>query len=305
MTDIVESLSVAPMELTGKLWKVKVIQEGQGSSANYKGEILEHEAHKFEENTRIYMNHPTLTERDERPVRDAREIIGVMKSAGVYDKSDRAIYQHAKIYPEWQSWVKERAEDGVIGLSVRAQGDVEESTGDLKRFNKILSVDLVTEAGAGGGFHSILESAKGTAPNGEPREEEQMEFPKELAEALDTQAKSVSEMIELMKPIVTDIAESKAEAKRAADALEESKKPTFVEIDKALTEAKLPAASRASVIELVESGKDLKESVAAEAKKVKEILEASEDSGAGGNIEESNGGSKPLSAIDAAKSIWP
>lgn len=303
MKDIVESLSVAPMELTGKLWKVKVIQEGQGSSANYKGEILEREAHKFQENTRIYMNHPTLSERDERPVRDAREIIGVMKSEGVYDKSDRAIYQHAKIYPEWQSWVKERAEDGVIGLSVRAQGDVEESTGDLKSFEKILSVDLVTEAGAGGGFHSILESANGKAPVGEPREEEQMEFPKELADALDAQAKDVKTLIESVKPLVAALEESKATAEKERKALEESKKPSYVEIDKALTEAKLPAASRATVIALVESGKDLKESVDAEAEKVKQILESSED-GVGGNVNDEGNITESKSAADFAKSIW-
>ena len=303
MKDIVEVATASPMELTGKLWRVKVIQEGQGSSANYRREILEHEAHKFEENTRIYMNHPTLTEREDRPVRDAREIIGVMKSVGVYDPTDKAIYQNAKIYPEWQSWVKERAEDGVIGLSVRATGDVEESTGDLKSFDKILSVDLVTEPGAGGGFHSILESANGNVPAGTPREEETMEFPKELAEALDTQAKDVTALIALVTPLVEALQESKTAADEAKRKLEEAAKPSYADIDKALTEAKLPAASRASVFALVESGKDLTESVTAEAAKVKEILE-SEDNGAGGNVNDEKTLTESKSAADFAKSIW-
>lgn len=302
MKNIVEAASAFPLEMTGKLWKVKVIQEGQGASANYLGEVLDREAHKFEQNTRIYMNHPTLTDREERPVRDAREIIGVMKTQGVYDPSDKAIYQEAKIYPEWQQWVKDRAEDGVIGLSVRAGGEVEESSGNLTSFTKILSVDLVTEPGAGGGFHSILESANGNAPVGAPREEEQMEFPAELAKALDERDKQIKGLLEAVTPLVAALQESKVAADKAKADAEKAAKPTYAQIDAALTEAKLPAASRASVIELVESGKELKATITAEAEKVKAILEESEGAG-GGHIEGSEG-SKKLTLEEAAKSIW-
>jgi len=53
---------------------------------------------------------------------------------------------------------------------------------------------------------------------------------------------------------------------------------SFADIDKALTEAKLPSASRTSVFALVEAGADLKETVDAEAAKVKSILEEADHS---------------------------
>lgn len=306
MANITENASVAPLEMSGKLWRVRVIQEGQGSSAFYDGNILEANAHKFTAGRKIYMNHPGEDEKVNRPVRDARDIIGVMKTDGQYDGTDRAVYQEAKIYPEWQQWVKDRAEDGVIGLSVRAEGEIEESTGHLKEITVVHSVDLVTEAGAGGGFHTLLESANGTAPNGAPREEEEMEFPKELAEALDAQAKDVKALLEAVTPLVTALQESKVASDKAKADAEAAAKPTYLDIDKALTEAKLPAASRASVIALVESGADLKATVDAEAEKVKAILESAGDNGKFGNVNDESATKVNLSeSVDkAVANIW-
>jgi hypothetical protein len=306
MANITENASVAPLEMSGKLWRVRVIQEGQGSSAYYDGDILEANAHMFTEGRKIYMNHPGEDEKLNRPVRDARDIIGVMKTNGQYDKTDRAVYQEAKIYPEWQDWVKNRAEDGVIGLSVRAEGDIEESSGHLKSITKVHSVDLVTEPGAGGGFHTLLESANGTAPNGAPREEEEMEFPKELAEALDANTKDVKTLLEAIAPLVAALQESKSAADKAKADAEKAAKPTYLDIDKALTEAKLPAASRASVIALVESGAELKATVDAEAAKVKAILESAEGNGNFGNVKDEVKDKTTLAeSVDAAvANIW-
>lgn len=305
MANITEAATVAPMELQGKLWRVKVIQEGQGSSAFYEGEVLKRDIGVFTADRKIYMNHPGLDEQENRPARDARDIIGVMKTAGVYDESDKAIYQHAKIYPEWQQWVKDRAEDGVIGLSIRASGDVEESTGKLIRFTKVDSVDLVTEAGAGGKFHTLLESADPNVSEDASREEE-MEFPKELAEALDKQAKDVAALVAAVTPLVEALAASKAEAEKKVEEAAKAAKPTYVEIDKAVSEAALPAVSRQAVFSAVESGADLTESVKAEKEKVTAILEAAGSAGTNGHVD--NEGGTKLSEADAIKQatslIW-
>lgn len=72
---------------------------------------------------------------------------------------------------------------------------------------------------------------------------------------------------------------------------------SFAEIDKALTEAKLPSASRSTVFALVEAGADLEEAVKAESAKVKSILEEA-DTRFGGYVHD-EGKSKSLEEATA------
>lgn len=277
MVNLHEAVSVAPLEMTGKKWRVKVIEgDKQGSSAYYPKDILERDIDKFQGRAKIYMNHPSEDDKANRPERNAQDIIGYVEH-GVYEGKD--VFSEAHVFSDWKEWVKERAEAGVIGLSIRASGEVDES-GTLTAFHQIHSVDLVTEAGAGGEFISVLESARKSVSASESvaeskKKEESVMDPK-MEAALDALVES-SQATAAAVALLTEraAAEDAAKALLEAEAAEKEapKAPSFSEIDAALNEAELPASARASVLKAVEGGADLKESVAAKKAEVDALLE--------------------------------
>lgn len=297
MTHLEESNGFAGQELSGKRWRVRVITEGKGSSANYKGEVLKRDIGLFKAGAKIYMDHAGQIDQENRPERSAKEIVGYFTNDATWDEAERAVFQEAHIFSDHREWVKERALAGVIGMSISAEGEVEESdTGekDLVRLTKVNSVDIVTEAGRGGKFSTLLES-KGAHVADAPEEEDDMEFPKELAEALDTQDKSVTALTAAVTELIAKLTPAEPEKQ------EESKKPTYTEIDTAVTEAELPAPSRAAVFTAVEAGTDLAEAVNAEKAKVDAITESMKDKGVFGNVEDEDKNSK-LSEAEQVKS---
>lgn len=287
MTHLEESNGFAGQELSGKLWRVRVINEGKGSSTTYKGEVLKRDIGLFKAGRKIYMDHAGAIDQENRPERSAKEIVGYFVDDGVWDESERGVFQNAHIFSDHREWVKERAIAGVIGMSISAEGEVAESeTGEseLVRLTKVNSVDIVTEAGRGGKFLTLLES-KGAHIADAPEEEDDMEFPKELAEALDTQDKSVTALVAVVTELVAKLTPAEPE-------VQESKKPTYTEIDKAVTEAELPAPSRATVFAAVEGGADLTEAVKAEKDKVEAIMESAKNDGVFGSVKDEDKSSK-------------
>jgi hypothetical protein len=95
--------------------------------------------------------------------------------------------------------------------------------------------------------------------------------------------KALDALVESNKKVATDLGvlverANKEDADKAA-ALDESQaqeqeasKPSYADIDKALTEAELPLVSRTAVFAAVEGGADLAESVTAEKARVEAIL---------------------------------
>jgi len=302
ITQITEAGALAPAQLTGKTWKIKVIEgDRKGSSAYYPKEALQEGAPLFKENTKIFLNHPTQDDKFNQPERRVQDIAGYLTEGATYDGKD--LYANATFLPQYQEMVKELAERGLIGMSIRAEGEVSEASGTktLTRFTKVHSIDVVTEAGAGGGFIKLLESEKVSAPESgaESQKEKESLMENEIVEALATLKTELAtafadQLAEALKPFAKKDDKKKADAEDAkdggADDDEENadgskkKKPvvkesaSFADIDKALTEAKLPSASRTSVFALVEAGADLKETVDAEAAKVKSILEEADHS---------------------------
>lgn len=309
ITQITEAGALAPAQLTGKTWKIKVIEgDRKGSSAYYPKEALQEGAPLFKENTKIFLNHPSADDKFNQPERRVQDIAGYLAEGATFDGKD--LYANATFLPQYQEMVKELAERGLIGMSIRAEGEVSEASGTktLTRFTKVHSIDVVTEAGAGGGFVKLLESEKASAPESgaESQKEKESLMEKEIVEALATLKTELSteianQLAEALKPFAKKDDKKAAAAEDAKDGgkddAEENpdgskkKKPvkesaSFADIDKALTEAKLPAASRTSVFALVEAGAGLKETVDAEAAKVKSILEEADKSFAGFHSEE-------------------
>lgn len=296
-TELFEASKISPAVMTGAVWRVKVIEGNKrGSSAYYPKEVVEAGAPLFKKGTRVYGDHPTADEKWSRPERSYRHIVGVFESDSEFDGTD--LYANVKFYSQDREFIKERAEDGVIGMSIRAAGDVEETADGpvLKAFTSVTSVDVVTTAGAGGGFDKLLESARENSVSesgAESKEkEETMELPKELAEALDALVSGIKTLTDRAEAEDTAKATAVAEAARLEEAEKKKKKkdepkaPSAAEIAGALVEAELPKAAHAKVIAAVESGAVLAEAITAEKDYLKTVIEESGKTFAGNGSEE-------------------
>lgn len=282
-----ESVAVTKAPSGGK-WTARLLEANvRGSSAYYPADAVKRSAGKFVEGTHIYANHMSAEEQATRPEGDVNNLIGVLASTAVF-KED-GLYADIKIFEDKRAWVMERADH--IGLSIRAEGSVQEADGvpTLVEISKVHSVDVVTKAGAGGKFVSILESARNENPDTplveHTKEEQKLEISKEFIEALEKQSVLTNELLEGMKAdreAREQAAAELAEAERKA--LEEAGKPkvaTAAEIAEAIVASELPPKARARVIKAVEAGADLAESIASEKEIVAEILESAGNGGAG------------------------
>lgn len=290
MTVLKESIS--SIENHKGKWRARLIESDvRGSSAYYPADILKRDAHLFSKGVHMYANHMSESESFERPEGDVNNLIGVLESDAVFEED--GLYADLKIFEHKKEWVKEIAP--YIGLSIRAAGEVEESDEGpvLKRFSKILSVDLVTKAGAGGKFVSLTESAKPgmfeelEQPN---EKEEIMEIPKELLEALDAQAQKQDALAEAVTALVAKLTESE-EAE-----VEESAEVDPLEVAQKLNESGLSKEAAARALSAHKAGADLEEAIANEKEYVEQIAESARQESFSANLEESGKSSFSASA---------
>lgn len=158
---------------------LKIIQPGWGSSGYYPASVLERDGPVvFPAGTKMYWNHPTVTEESERPEGDLRNLAAELVSGARWDANGLAgpgLYADAKVFAPYQDAVSELAPH--IGVSIRAAGRAVagEAEGRQGRIVQQLvnarSVDFVTEPGAGGQVLRLFESARrvvsGSTDNGE------------------------------------------------------------------------------------------------------------------------------------------
>jgi hypothetical protein len=165
-TKLSESLGFTATESKNK-WRVKIIEAGWGSSGYYPGAVLAGDGPRvFRSGTKVFMNHPSLSESNDRPERDVHQLAGKLVSNAVWDESSKSLYADVKFYSHYAPIIKEMAED--VGISIHAfgeavDGEIEGQKGPIIRSlveDPLTSVDVVTVAGAGGKFISLLESYK-------------------------------------------------------------------------------------------------------------------------------------------------
>ncbi len=147
---------------------VKLIQPGWGSSGFYPAEVLERDGPVvFPAGTKMYWNHPTLSEEAERPEGDLRNLAAELVSGARWEAAGAAgpgLYADAKVFGPYQAAVEELAPH--IGVSIRAAGravagEVDGRTGRIvQQLVNARSVDFVTEPGAGGQIISMFEAAR-------------------------------------------------------------------------------------------------------------------------------------------------
>ena len=158
-----ESLDFAAVTTKGNKWRVKVIESGWGSSGYYRPDVLANYGPVvFKKGTKVFMNHPSMTEASDRPERDVHQLAGKLTSDAVFQEG--ALFADIEFYSHYAPIIKEMAED--VGLSIHAfgeasVGEAEGRTGPIIETlvaDPLTSVDVVTVAGAGGKFLTLLES---------------------------------------------------------------------------------------------------------------------------------------------------
>lgn len=306
---IVEAKAIKPAELTGKVWRIRIIEgDRQGSSAYYPKEALEAGKHLFHKGVRSYENHPSADEKWNRPERAIGDIIGWLSEDAEYDGKD--LWASLTIKESRREEIKELAEAGVIAISIRAEGEMTEGANgmELKRLTRVHSVDVVTTAGAGGAFGEVLESDRpkvsASKSVAESREEQETPMEKELATALDALVESGKNSLKLLEGLAPAVAtlveraekedkakEELAEAQRKAD--EESKTVDPLDVAAKLAESGLSQRAQARVLASVKGGADLEESIKAEVEYVKETVEEAGKNFKGHEREIRESGDKP------------
>jgi hypothetical protein len=267
-TTLSESVRTLPKGKDG-VYRVRIIESNvQGSSGFYSADVLEaYGPAAFPSKTLSHVDHPTLEQREQRPE-------GSLFTLGGYTLGT-PIVEADGLYVDMQfkGRAKEIVEDfgEVIGLSIRAAGDIEESERDgvmIKEVKAIYpsplnTIDLVTIPGAGGKIiEALQESLKvSEAPSADNGKASPMEI-QELAEKVDALAEAMTGLVALFTPIAeslkpeetpeVDVVEAVRAASEAAHDLPKDLRDIVIEAVKADPTADV-AALVTKQTELVES----------------------------------------------------
>lgn len=313
-----ESIGFSASE-SGNKWRIKVIQAGWGSSGYYSAEMLkEYGPQVFKNGTKVFMNHPSAGEANDRPERDVHQLAGKLVSDAIFSESDNSLYADVQFYSHYAPIIKEMAND--VGLSIHALGNAHMGEADGRKgpiveslvADPLTSVDVVTVAGAGGKFISLLESYRineASALADESIEiEENMSITKEEFEAAIADLKTA--FVEALTPVVESVS-ILAEAAKPAEEIEGEETPALdpVEVAEKFNESGLPKIALTRVAESMKSESNTKtvdeliaEEVAyAAALRTEVVTEAAAPAAAVvGNIKES---AEPTTLLDEFEAI--
>ncbi len=153
---------------------IKVIAPGWGSSGYYSPEVLQNAAGVIPPGTHMYIDHPTVTEEQERPERSVRDLAAITVEDAVWQEEGAqgpGLYTRAQTIAGFGAVLDEIAPH--IGVSIRgrgrrSEGEVEGQKGLIVNSIEAMdSIDFVTLPGAGGAIGELVESARsGQRPEG-------------------------------------------------------------------------------------------------------------------------------------------
>lgn len=274
---LTESLGFEAPKVSGNRWRVKVIEAGWGSSGYYGANMLAtYGPEVFKAGTKVFMNHPSMSEASDRPERDVHQLAGKLVSDAVFDQN--GLFADVEFYSHYAPIIREMWGD--VGLSISALGtttlgEAEGRNGNIVESlvaDPLTSVDVVTVAGAGGKFVSLLESYK---INGSESllsesfmEGNEMSITKEEFEAAVADLKTT--LVETLAPLresITALVEAATPAEEETETEGEAV-PALdpVEVAEAFNESGLPKIAIARVAEALKSETNTKT--------VEELLEA-------------------------------
>lgn len=266
-----ESVTFAPVTSKGNKWRVKVIESGWGSSGYYSPAVLqEYGPSVFKAGTKVFMNHPSAIEASDRPERDVHQLAGKLVSDAVF--TENGLVADIEFYSHYAPIIKEMAGD--VGLSIHAFGEA--SVGEAEGRNgpiieslvadPLTSVDVVTVAGAGGKFLTLLESYINkdeaavelveSVSEGNESMITKEEFDAAIADLKETLVEAITPLRESVSVLVEAAtpAEEEAVTEETVEVVEEALNPVDVAVK--FNESGLPKMALARVAEALKATSD-------------------------------------------------
>lgn len=194
---------------------VQIITPGWGASGYYSPTVLEQAAsdHVFPAGTKMFLDHPTAVEQDERPNRSVKDLAAVLTEDARWSGS--ALVAQVRTFGPFAEAVAEMAD--AIGVSIRADAEVSEGEAEgrrgvlVERLTNGRSVDFVTEAGRGGRILQVLESARNDAAEQLITETTEQPAPTESPVSDDTQSSTADPADGTDAPSVTETPATEAD----------------------------------------------------------------------------------------------
>lgn len=291
---ILEHGAIVAADKSSDTIKVRIIQEGQGSSGYYSRELLERDAAVFTESL-SYMNHPLDPEKPwARPLSD---IAGEFVGETWFEESDGlgAIFGNFRPDPAHKAFIERYQKK--LGVSIYALAESSEDDDGNRIVESFLgedpyrSVDIVAAPGAGGRFESVMENYRHSTESETERKD----------------TKNVDEVIEKLNAISDTLAQfvsgKQVEAEATADAV-----AVEAAVAEALTEydERVEAIEAADILEhkkdelrkLAREGKDITDALASaveDNKRAREAYQAADsDEGTGRRMGESKKFETPI-----------
>lgn len=282
-------------------YRIRLIgSDVQGSSGYYPRDVIERDGPTaWPAGTKIYADHPSMDEIENRPERSVRNIAGYLLEDAVMEQD--GLYANVQFGRDYRTLVEDF--HSVLGMSIYAGGEIEESEDEsgniVRKVSSIYpsptnSVDLVTVAGAQGAItEALTESFREIAEN------------KSGVTATDKESERIVPMDDKdIKAIVDGLTEALAPTIAAVNTLVESLKPDeagdegepdLAAVTESAVEAGLPKQARAKVVEAVKAGAAVEEAIKAEKDYIESVLAEvkteEEPAGETGKIRESGSGS--------------
>ncbi|MFD0851690.1 hypothetical protein ACFQ07_05640, partial [Actinomadura adrarensis] len=116
----------------------------------------------FPAGTPMYIDHPTVSEQQERPERSLKDLAARLTTDARFENG--ALVAEAEIYSPWRPVINEMAK--TVGVSIRAAGTLEYGEAEGREgpivtgLTEGISVDFVTSAARGGKVLELIESAR-------------------------------------------------------------------------------------------------------------------------------------------------
>jgi hypothetical protein len=280
-----ESMALSAPVGSGSKWRVKVIEAGWGSSGYYGPEMLaQYGPQVFAKGTKVFMNHPSATESSDRPERDVHQLAGKLTSDAIF--TENGLQADIEFYSHFAPIIKEMAGD--VGLSIHALGEANVGEAEGRQgpiieklvADPLTSVDVVTVAGAGGKFLTLLESYTRKDADANPVSESVsegngMSITKEEFDAAIAGIKEA--FVEAIKPVVESVsvlAEAAKPVEGEAAPVVEAADP--VEIATKFNESGLPKVSLQRIAEALKADaeKSVDELISAEKAYVTAVSES-------------------------------
>lgn len=241
-----------------------IASDVQGSSGFYSRSVLEtHGKAAFPMGTKVYLDHPTRDEAENRPERSVKDIAGYLISDP--EMREDGLYGSVKFGESYIQLMEDFAP--ILGMSIRAQGEIEESEDESGTIRKnvtalypspLNSVDVVTAPGAGGKIVGALHESF-----------REISETKEIERTVPMDEKDIKAIVEAFTAAITPLIES---LKPEAPKEDEGSEPDLAAVTESAVEAGLTKAARARVVAAVKSGVDVEEAIQAEKDYTAQVL---------------------------------